>query len=193
MVGMSQEQSALFWQSLTWKFVLGLGLVKESICHTSPSLLQTLGETYGRIGVSACRRVGVSACRTPEAVPARVVGRVALRRDRRCPSAKPFPCVWWGRVALRRDRRCTYIEQEQAQNRPTLRRAARHISESQACKTCNAGRAGAQPYQARFRTCDTPTRRHADTSSLARCPRLALFIVKHVFAFWRFVSGCNLG
>ena len=49
MVGMSQEQSALFWQSLTWKFVLGSGLVKESICHTSPSLLQTLGETCRRI------------------------------------------------------------------------------------------------------------------------------------------------
>jgi hypothetical protein len=51
MVGMCQEQSALFWQSLTWKFVLGPGLVKESICHTSPSLLQTF---WGR-------RVGMRA------------------------------------------------------------------------------------------------------------------------------------
>ena len=83
MVGMSQEQSALFWQSLTWKFVLGSGLVKESICHTSPSLLQTLGET--------CRRVGAAARRTSEATgvarlenafAVRVAGRVALPRDR---------------------------------------------------------------------------------------------------------------
>src|SRR5580704_16492746 len=53
MVGMSQEQSALFWQSLAWKFVLRTGLVKESICDTSPSLLQTFGETCWRVGVSA--------------------------------------------------------------------------------------------------------------------------------------------
>jgi len=32
-------------------------------------------------------------------VPALVVGRVALRRDRRCASGKPFPRAWW--VGLR--------------------------------------------------------------------------------------------
>src|SRR5271166_7123923 len=130
MVGMSQEQSALFWQSLTWKFVLGPGLVKESICHTLPSLLQTLGETYRRVGVSACRRVA-----RLKHVPARM--RVGL-----CVWKTRLPCVWrvglrsratgvarlenrscarGGRVALPRDRGCTYIEHEQAQNRPTLR------------------------------------------------------------------------
>src|ERR1700730_2136052 len=57
MVGMSQEQSALFGQSLTWKFVLRTGLVKESICHTSPSLLQTFGETCRSVGASAYRRL----------------------------------------------------------------------------------------------------------------------------------------
>ena len=111
-------------------------------------------------------------------------------------------CARGGRVALPRDRHCMYTEHEQAQNRPTLRvsRAAGHISESKLAETCNAGCAGAQPYQTRggervseVRFADTPKRRHVDTSPLARRPRLALFIVKHVFAFWRFVSGCNLG
>jgi hypothetical protein len=176
MVGMSQEQSALFWQSLTWKFVLGSGLVKESICHTSPSLLQTLGET--------CRRIGVSACRTSEA---RSRMRVGL-----CVWKTRLPCVWrvglrsgatgvarlenrscarGGRVALPRDRHCMYTEHEQAQNRPTLRvsRAAGHISESKLAETCNAGCAGAQPYQTRgervseVRFADTPKRQHAQT------------------------------
>src|SRR5580704_12026613 len=67
---------------------------------------------------------------------------------------------------LRRDRHCMYIEHEQAQNRPTLRvsRAAGQISESKLAETCNAGRAGAQPYQTRGGTCfRSAIRRHAQT------------------------------
>jgi hypothetical protein len=80
-------------------------------------------------------------------------------------------CARGGRVALPRDRHCMYTEHEQAQNRPTLRvsRAAGHISESKLAETCNAGCAGAQPYQtggervSEVRFADTPKRQHAQT------------------------------
>src|SRR5271166_4423445 len=87
MVGMSQEQSALFWQSLTWKFVLGSGLVKESICHTSPSLLQTLRETcrriarlkpFPRVWSVGLRSGATGVARLENAFPAQCDGRVAL-------------------------------------------------------------------------------------------------------------------
>jgi|SRR5580704_2518281 hypothetical protein len=152
MVGMSQEQSALFWQSLTWKFVLRSGLVKESICHTSPSLLQTWGETCRRVGVSAYRRIGV---RLENAFAA----RGGLGRAPRPPVLRLF--MFHGRA--------TPVARERA----TLPNARERVSD--------------------VRYADTPRRPHADTSPLAWRPRLALFIVKHVFAFWRFVSGCNLG
>jgi hypothetical protein len=148
MVGMSQEQSALFWQSLTWKFVLRTGLVKESICHTSPSLLQNV---WGN--VSVCWRLGVFVTRAGK--------RVSDVRRRSRGSATLPPRT--------REKRVTHMQR----------------SPNAARRTPNAER--------RTPNADTP---NADTPIRLRLlgARASSYLfVKHVFAFWRFVSGCNLG
>jgi hypothetical protein len=152
MVGMSQEQSALFWQSLTWKFVLRTGLVKESICHTSPSLLQTFGET--------CRSVGVSASSS------HALGNVSQTCDAGRAGAQPY------HPALARTRHPHAALAERcppnAERRTPTRRTPPNAAE----------RRRTPPNAERRRTpnADTPTRRHADTSPLAWRTSFEIFI-----------------
>ena len=148
--------------------------------------------------MSACRRVGVSPS---DAFP-RVTGRVALPRDRRCASGKPFPVRVVGRVALparpafarfcKLDPSADLVPQLFVLS-ARLFCACSCFMDVQRRSRGSATLPNARERVSDVRYADTPRRPHADTSPLAWRPRLALFIVKHVFAFWRFVSGCNLG
>ena len=63
-----------------------------------------------------------------------------------------------GAVALPRDRRCMLIQREHAKGVNVGQRAAQRNQQRESFQTCNAGRAGAQPYPSRVPDAGTPTR-----------------------------------